>query len=161
MELWNVLANFVLPRRPDGRSVWPNEGLSDFLQSSFLFFPPQICLFDPNLPPSHRRSVSLQDVQVDRRVLDQGHEPVVDFLDDETLLWFSLPAALHELVDLFRTRPRPLQLPALRDALDRLHTSQTFRRESRFTQKWQTSYTCPDYRLWWNCFSIHLSIRYL
>lgn len=112
-----------------------NEGLLDLLQSSCLFSSPQICLFDPNLYPSLGRSVSLQDVQVDWRVLDQGHEPVVDFLDDETLLRFSLPAPLHELVDLFRTRPRPLQLPALRDALDRLHTSQTFSLGSGFMQK--------------------------
>lgn len=103
-----------------------NEGLLDLLPSPCLSFSAQICPFDPNLRPSLRRSVSLQDVQVDRRVLDQGYEAVVDFLDDETLLRFSLPAPLHELVDLFRTRPRPLQLPALRDALDRLHTTQTF-----------------------------------
>lgn len=41
-------------------------------------------------------------------------------LHAEALLRFTLPAAAHDGVDIGRAGARPLQLPALRDALDRL-----------------------------------------
>lgn len=75
-------------------------------------------------PASNRAALSLQDVQVDRRVLHQGHQAAVDVFNDEALLGLPLPAALHEQVNLFGTRPRPLQLSALSDALDRLQGAQ-------------------------------------
>lgn len=62
----------------------------------------------------------LQDVQVDGWVFDEGHEAAVDVLDDQPLLWFSLPAALHQEVHFFRAGAGPLQLSALRDALNGL-----------------------------------------
>lgn len=121
-----------MSRRMLGFDRTQNRGTSgDLLQSFCLFFSLRKCLSVwtetssrpfADLSLFFSLTLSLQDVQVDRWVLDQSHEPVVDFLDDEALLWFSLPAALHELMDLFRTRPRPLQLSALRDALDRLKT---------------------------------------
>lgn len=64
-----------------------------------------------------------QDVQVDGRVLDQGQQAAVDVLDDHPLLGLALPAALHQQVHLLRTGARPLQLPALSDALDGLKPS--------------------------------------
>lgn len=61
-----------------------------------------------------------QDVQVDRRRLDQGLQPAVDLLHALALGRLALPAALHDVVDLGGAGPRALQLPALRDALDSL-----------------------------------------
>lgn len=135
------------PKSPDGRTLSLTQRTtrnSWIFFSPFVSFPPdKFVSCDPNLRPSLLRPPSLQDVQVDRRVLDQGHEPVVDFLDDETLLRFSLPAPLHELVDLFGTRPRPLQLPALRDALDRLHKESNLQSNARVSAQSLMSCTYP------------------
>lgn len=61
-----------------------------------------------------------QDVEVDRRVLDQIQQAAVDVLDDHALLGLPLPAALHQKVNLLGASARPLQLPTLRDAFDGL-----------------------------------------
>lgn len=61
-----------------------------------------------------------QDVQVDRRVLDQGQQAAVDLLDDHPLLWFPLPAALHQQVHLLGAGARPLQFASLCDAFNGL-----------------------------------------
>lgn len=45
---------------------------------------------------------------------------LVDFLDVEPLLRFSLPATQHDVVNLLGTNSRPLQDSALGDALDNL-----------------------------------------
>lgn len=68
----------------------------------------------------------LQDVQIDRRVLDKGHEAVVDVLDDEPLLRFSLPAALHEEMHFLRAGTWPFKLSSLRDALNGLERGEIF-----------------------------------
>lgn len=68
----------------------------------------------------------LQDVQIDRRALDEGHEAVVDVLDDEPLLWFSLPAALHEEVHFLWAGTWPFKLSSLRDALNGLERGEIF-----------------------------------
>lgn len=62
----------------------------------------------------------LQDVQIDRRVLDEGDEAVVDVLDDEPLLRFSLPAALHEEVHFLWAGTWPFKLASLRDTFNGL-----------------------------------------
>lgn len=61
-----------------------------------------------------------QDIQVDRRCLGQGLQPGVHILDAVALLGLPLPAAPHNGVDLRWAGPGPLQLSALRDALNRL-----------------------------------------
>lgn len=63
---------------------------------------------------------SAQDVQVDRRVLDQGQQAAVDLLDDHPLLRFPLPAALHQQVHLLGAGARPLQFTSLCDAFNGL-----------------------------------------
>lgn len=68
----------------------------------------------------------LQDVQIDRRVLDEGHEAVVDVLDDEPLLRFSLPAALHKEVHFLRAGTWPFKLSSLRDTLNGLERGEIF-----------------------------------
>lgn len=68
---------------------------------------------------------SAQDVQVNRGVLDQRQQAAVDVFDDHPLLGLSLPAALHQHVHLVRTRARPFQLPALRDAFNGLRVRAT------------------------------------
>lgn len=68
----------------------------------------------------------LQDVQIDRRALDKGHEAVVDVLDDEPLLWFSLPAALHEEVHFLWAGTWPFKLSSLRDTLNGLEREEIF-----------------------------------
>uniref|UniRef100_A0A671L7H1 Progestin and adipoQ receptor family member 6-like n=1 Tax=Sinocyclocheilus anshuiensis TaxID=1608454 RepID=A0A671L7H1_9TELE len=66
------------------------------------------------------RVLLLQDVQIDGRVLDEGYEPVVDVLNDEPLLRFSLPAALHEEMHFLRAGAWPFKLSPLCDALNGL-----------------------------------------
>lgn len=61
-----------------------------------------------------------QDIQVNRRVLDQGQQAAVDVLDDHPLLGLPLPAALHQQVHLLGASARPFQFPSLRDAFDGL-----------------------------------------
>lgn len=71
-------------------------------------------------PPGWFSASSAQDVQVNRRVLDQGQQAGVEVLDDHPLLGLPLPAALHQQVHLLGAGARPLQFPSLRDAFDGL-----------------------------------------
>lgn len=72
------------------------------------------------LLPLISRGPLTQDVQVHRRVLDQGQQAAVDVLDDHPLLGLSLPAALHQQVHLLRAGTRSFQFPSLRDAFNGL-----------------------------------------
>uniref|UniRef100_A0A8C2G538 Progestin and adipoQ receptor family member VI n=1 Tax=Cyprinus carpio TaxID=7962 RepID=A0A8C2G538_CYPCA len=92
-------------------SCSPNEALAS--HSYHLLFAFLTCfLFASHLPERLApgrfdyigpiRVLLLQDVQIVWWVLDEGHETAVDVLDDEPLLWFSLPAALHEKMHFLR-----------------------------------------------------------
>lgn len=63
---------------------------------------------------------SAQYVQVHRRGLGEALEHAVDLLDVQPHVGLPLPAAQHQVVDLFRTGAGPLQHAALGDALNHL-----------------------------------------
>lgn len=63
---------------------------------------------------------SAQYVQVDWWVLDQSQQAAMDLLDDHPLLWFPLPASLHQEVNLLWAGARPLQFTSLCDAFNGL-----------------------------------------
>lgn len=71
----------------------------------------------PGWPGTQTRLLA-QNVQVTGWRLCQGLQTRVHILHAEALLRFSLPAASHDGVDIRGAGARPLQLPALRDALD-------------------------------------------
>uniref|UniRef100_A0A672S5U5 Progestin and adipoQ receptor family member 6 n=1 Tax=Sinocyclocheilus grahami TaxID=75366 RepID=A0A672S5U5_SINGR len=110
-------------------SCSPSQALAS--HSYHLFFAFLTCfLFASHLPErlapgrfdyiGSIRVLLLQDVQIDGRVLDEGHEPVVDVLNDKPLLRFSLPAALHEEMHFLRAGAWPFKLSPLCDALNGL-----------------------------------------
>lgn len=61
-----------------------------------------------------------QDVQVDRRGFSHGEQDLLHVLNVQSLLRFPLPAAQHDVIHLLGTNARPLQNPALGDALNNL-----------------------------------------
>lgn len=61
-----------------------------------------------------------KDVQVDWCGLAQSMKDLVDLLDVEPLLRFSLPAAQHDVVNLLGADSRPFQNPTLGNALNDL-----------------------------------------
>lgn len=61
-----------------------------------------------------------QDVQVDRRGFSHGEQDLLNVLNVQSLLWFPLPTAQHDVVDLLRTNPWSLQNPTLGYALNNL-----------------------------------------
>lgn len=65
-----------------------------------------------------------QDVQVDRRGFSHGEQDLLNVLNVQSLLRFPLPAAQHDVVNLLRTNPWPLQDPTLGYALDDLQRRQ-------------------------------------
>jgi hypothetical protein len=82
-----------------------------------------------------------QDIQVYRRRLGQGLQPVMHILDAVALLGLSLPAAPHNGVDLWWAGARPLQLTSLRDALDCLGPPE--RQGKEHTRRRQESKVSP------------------
>lgn len=78
--------------------------------------------------PGTKTWLLAQNVQVTGWRLCQGLQTRVHILHAEALLRFSLPAASHDGVDIRRAGARPLQLPALRDTLDRLRHGRDERR---------------------------------
>lgn len=66
------------------------------------------------------RRRSAQDVQINRGGLGQALEQIVNLLNVESHVRFTLPAAQHQVVHLFGAGTRPLQNPALCDTLDHL-----------------------------------------
>lgn len=63
---------------------------------------------------------SAQYVQVHGRGLGEALEHAVDLLDVQPHVRLPVPAAQHQVVDLFRAGTGSLQHAALRDALDHL-----------------------------------------
>lgn len=66
-----------------------------------------------------------QDVQVDWGGFTHGKQDLLNVLNVQSLLWFSLPAAQHDIINLFRTDPWPLQHPTLGYALNNLQRRQS------------------------------------
>lgn len=61
-----------------------------------------------------------QDVQVNWRGFSHGKKDLLNVLNVQSLLWFPLPAAQHDVIHLLRTNPWPLQNPTLGYALNNL-----------------------------------------
>lgn len=86
-----------------------------------------------------------KDVQVDWCGLAQSVKDLVDLLDVEPLLRFSLPAAQHDVVNLLGADSRSFQNSALGNALNDLKE-----RKRRITQHHLGSFwtmSCPGYFL--------------
>uniref|UniRef100_A0A3Q3X3M1 Uncharacterized protein n=1 Tax=Mola mola TaxID=94237 RepID=A0A3Q3X3M1_MOLML len=109
-----------------GGSCSPSDALSSHCYH--LLFAFLTCfLFTAHLPErlapgrfDYFGRLSLDDVKVNRRVLDQGQEAAVDVLDHHPLLGLSLPAALHQQVHLLRAGAGPFQFPSLCNAFNGL-----------------------------------------
>lgn len=79
-----------------------------------------VCLSPICLLAEDREPPLAQDVQVDRRGFSHGKKDLLNVLNVQSLLRFPLPAAQHDVIDLLRTDPWPLQDTTLGDALDNL-----------------------------------------
>lgn len=79
-----------------------------------------VCLSPICLLAEDREPPLAQDVQVDRRGFSHGEKDLLNVLNVQSLLRFPLPAAQHDVIDLLRTDPWPLQDTTLGDALDNL-----------------------------------------
>ena len=86
-----------------------------------------------------------KDVQVDWCGLAQSMKDLVDLLDVEPLLRFSLPAAQHDVVNLLGADSRPFQNSALGNALNDLKERKKRDVEHQSASSWRTS--CPSYFL--------------
>lgn len=87
-----------------------------------------------------------KDVQVDWCGLAQSMKDLVDLLDVEPLLRFSLPAAQHDVVNLLGADSRPFQNSALGNALNDLKERKTERKKGDIKHQsgsfWRSS--CPS-----------------
>lgn len=84
-----------------------------------------VCLFPSVCPgvetgPHPHVPLLAEDVQVDRRGFSHGEKDFLNVLNVQSLLWFPLPAAQHDVVHLLGTNPWPLQNPTLGYALNNL-----------------------------------------
>lgn len=86
-----------------------------------------------------------KDVQVDWCGLAQSMKDLVDLLDVEPLLRFSLPAAQHDVVNLLGADSWPFQNSALGNALNDLKERKKRDVEHQSDSSWRVS--CPSYFL--------------
>lgn len=90
-----------------------------------------------------KRPLLAKDVQVDWCGLAQSMKDLVDLLDVEPLLRFSLPAAQHDVINLLGADSRPFQNSALGNALNDLKERK--KSDTELGSFWRMS--CPSYFL--------------
>lgn len=76
---------------------------------------------------AHNRPLA-KDVQVDWRGFSHGEQDLLDVLNVQSLLWFPLPAAQHDVIYLLGTNPWSLQNPTLGYTLNNLHRKEWSRK---------------------------------
>lgn len=81
---------------------------------------PSICLLAEER--TNQELLLAQDIQVDWRGFSHGKKDFLNVLNVQPLLRFPLPAAQHDVIDLLRTNPWPLQNPTLGYALNNLQS---------------------------------------